>query len=182
MRRFTDPIRECIRNRIWMPALTSALTLPDICAWLETPDVHAGARYQRWSKAWFEPKYTRMLPRPNPKFSPLVPRNTHNEHPLIHVENIFLSAADLYALRCAVTHSGSQDISDQRARESLRKFEFRIPGDGNVVHCNRTDDRLQLQVDIFCQEICDAVDDWDTSKRDDKDIQDRKVDLVSFAD
>jgi hypothetical protein len=71
----------------------------------------------------------------------------------------FLSGGDCYALRCAYLHQGEFGVLDQRARKALDEFRFTVPGDG-LVHNNRTDGALQLQVDIFCEQLCVAVEAW----------------------
>ncbi len=141
MQRFTDPIEVALRAEAWMPALMSSLALPDICGWLETPDERVGTRYKRWSQQWVEPKYTR----------PVGPRQT---------SHVFLSASDLYALRCAALHSGLDDITSQQAQDSLTSFVFVVPPRGGLIHCNQSGTKLQLQIDVFCRDICLAATSW----------------------
>ena len=75
-------------------------------------------------------------------------------------EHIFLRGEDCYALRCAILHEGSHDISEQRARQVIENFNFVVPPQGWVVHMNQTNNALQLQVDIFCRDICSSVHQW----------------------
>jgi hypothetical protein len=75
--------------------------------------------------------------------------------------HVFLHGEDTYALRCAVLHEGVDDIDNQRAREALGSFLFVEPPAGrSSIHCNQSNGVLQLQVDIFCGDICDGVDKW----------------------
>lgn len=69
----------------------------------------------------------------------------------------FLTGSDFYALRCAFLHEGREDITEQRARQVLEKFQFVVAPKGWVVHCNRRSSMLQLQVDVFCAEVLDGV-------------------------
>lgn len=186
MRRLTLPIRKCIENNIWIPALTTVLTIPDICAWLENPAAKTGERYKDWCQKWIEPRYSYIRPVKNPKHSADADPNgffaTSREPPLIFEQRVLLSATDLYALRCAITHSGSVDISTQRARKTLDRFEFTTPDSRNVsAHCNlKNTGQMQLEIDKFCYDICDAADEWDSSTLDDEIVQSNKKELVAF--
>ncbi len=71
-----------------------------------------------------------------------------------------MQGEDCYALRCALLHEGTDDISEQRAQEVLENFKFVVPPDGLIVHNNQSGKALQLQVDIFCRDICASVLDW----------------------
>ncbi|MFH1648581.1 MAG: hypothetical protein ABIA11_02550 [Patescibacteria group bacterium] len=77
----------------------------------------------------------------------------------------FLSGNDCYALRCALLHSGKDDVSDQKKQEILEHYVFLTKG----AHCNLFKDCvfngekksfLQLNVHFFCKDICKAVQDW----------------------
>jgi hypothetical protein len=77
---------------------------------------------------------------------------------------------DCYALRCSFLHQGLSDITEQRARRVLSDFRFVHPDpNGRLVpHCNRfrdaVHDVLQLQVDLFCRDICAGVEQWERKK------------------
>lgn len=53
--------------------------------------------------------------------------------------------------------------SHQRARKVLDRFQFVAPPPSGMIHCNRSGSKLQLQVDIFCRDICDGIKDWISS-------------------
>jgi hypothetical protein len=158
MQRFTQPIEAALQAQAWMPALMSSLVLPDICGWLETPEEGVGTRYKRWAEQWVQPKYTAAI-------------GARQE------QHVFLSAGDLYALRCAILHSGLDDITTQRAKEALSSFVFLIPPRRGRIHCNQSGGKLQLQIDVFCSDICDAVSAW-TGTVTDQAIQDRIGNLI----
>ncbi|WP_394886447.1 hypothetical protein ACG873_18175 [Mesorhizobium sp. AaZ16] len=92
--------------------------------------------------------------------------------------SLFLPAEDLYALRCAMLHSGSDNAEEQRAAQTLKRYCFIAPGPYTVHNNSGLDDRgnrvLQLQVDIFCKDIADKVDEWDTTVAGNAAIQSRK--------
>jgi hypothetical protein len=75
-------------------------------------------------------------------------------------EHVFLSGGDCYALRCSYLHEGSSDISQQRIQQVLTNFQFIPPITGMYLHCNQAGSILQLQVDVFCKDVIDAVNSW----------------------
>jgi hypothetical protein len=89
----------------------------------------------------------------------------------------FLSGRDCYALRCAFLHEGEFGIDDQRARQALERFHFTAPRPGLVVHNNQFGNMLQLQVDCFCRDVCEAVELWNASVQSNADIRARTAAL-----
>lgn len=124
----------------WYGALTTALTLPDICGRMETPNEYSKPRYARWFTQWVEPLYTMG--------------SSGKKH-------VFLSGNDCYALRCSLLHEGGENIEEQKAREALDNFHFiEPPPNGNIFHKIQSNRSLLLQVDIFCNDVANAVDEW----------------------
>jgi len=119
-------------------ALAIALTLPDICGWIEDPKQPSKQR----CIAWFEKYMQATYMRPATNWSA-----AHN----------FLGGPDFYALRCAYLHEGRDEIADQSAQQVLEKFQFIVPPNGWEVHCNQSNNTLQLQVDIFCREVAQGT-------------------------
>jgi hypothetical protein len=71
-------IKEALLHRLLYAALLLTLTLPDICAALESQDGRSTpARYKAWFNSWLRKKYEGQL-----------------------------DAEDMYRLRCAVSHQG----------------------------------------------------------------------------
>lgn len=164
MKRFINSIRLSLESANWYSALTTALTLPDVCGRLDTPNEGVGQRYKRWFSEW-------ML------------HNYKHEVGADREEVTFLSGSDCYALRCSYLHEGGSDITQQNAREALSNFHFITPPPkGSVVHCNKFDDALQLQVDIFCNEMADAADRWFESVQGDEKIMSRIEALLLIHD
>ncbi len=90
----------------------------------------------------------------------------------------YLSGNDCYALRCALLHSGKDDISDQRKQEVLEHYVFLTKG----AHCNLFKDCvfngekksfLQLNTQTFSKDMCKAVESWLVSVSTNSDIQKR---------
>lgn len=163
MNRFTNSIRLALSAQDWYGALFTALALPDICAKLETPSEGSKARSIRWFKEWLEPLYTI-------KIGPF--RQLH----------VFLGGNDFYALRCALLHEGSADINEQNAQEILEKFHFITPPHNGIIHLNQFDNTLQIQVDIFCNDIAEAADSWARSVVNNESIQERMKLLLIIHD
>jgi hypothetical protein len=95
------------------------------------------------------------------------------------MENVFLSGEDCFALRCAFLHEGADEIVRQRARKALESFIFvDPPPGGGAVHCNPSNAQLQLQVDRFCEDLCNGVEAWCSELMGDAAVQDRMNELL----
>jgi hypothetical protein len=150
-----EAVRSAVKEKNWYAALGLALTLPDICGKLESPTAKSQARYIAWCNSY------------------LVPRYTH-EIGASREEHVFLHGEDCYALRCAVLHEGVDDIVNQWARKALESFIIIAGPNGITIHCNQSDAKLQLQVDLFCEDICLGVTEWIAKVPDiDPDVQAR---------
>jgi hypothetical protein len=141
MIRFTQAIEKSLNEENWYSALALALALPDICANVCSPNEGSQRRYVKWYNQHMLPKYT----------SHVGPDRT---------EHVFLKGEDCYALRCALLHEGTHDISEQRAQQVIENFSFVVPPAGWTVHMNQNGNVLQLQVDVFCRDICSSVHQW----------------------
>jgi hypothetical protein len=145
MHRLVDAVRQAMAQQNWYAGLSLAMTLPDICGKMREPQNSSSRRYIAWVDEYLTPGWTHTLT----TFG-------GDERQLR-----FLNGADMYALRCALLHEGSDDILGQRVREVLAGFEFRAyPQPGMIVHLNLLGPRLQLQVDVFCEEVCVGVEQW----------------------
>ncbi|MHB8472559.1 MAG: hypothetical protein ACYDC8_06865 [Gammaproteobacteria bacterium] len=143
MNRFIGAIKESLRNQNWYSALYISLTLPDICARIESDDGKtSGDKFVAWFDRYLGPKYQHAIG----------PDKTMH---------IFLNGNDCYALRCAVLHEGGSDITTQNRREVLEKMHFTV-GHG---HCNQINSILQLDVPTFCTDVCDSVSKWELDFR-----------------
>ena len=151
MKRFVDAIRGAISQQNWHGALALALTVPDVCGRLENPALRSEKRYKAWWDKYAAPKFFNML-----------------------------GAADAYALRCAYLHEGTDDVLNQRAAQALSAFIFIEPRKGRTIHCNQIYSKLQLQVDIFCIDICDGVDSWLLDVQANAEIQKRMNALIAI--
>lgn len=161
MKRFTESVRRSISDSNWHAALSLSLMLPDICGRLERPNEGSKARYVRWFDEWLSSTYTRTIG------GQLV---------------TFLSGSDCYALRCALIHEGSDDIAEQKARDALSRFIFVAPNPSIYAHNNAVNGALQLQVDVFCEDVCSGVDRWSEKHALDSVIFERMKALIEIHD
>ena len=160
MEHLVAAVRKGIAERNWYASLGLALALPDICGFLENPSVGSQARYVVWCNRFLVPTYTSRVGARG-------------------VEHVFLHGEDCYALRCAFLHEGADDIQRQRARRALESFVFvDPPRTGSVIHRNQVNQKLQLQVDIFCEDVCAGVKAWSSCVMGNVDIQGRLSELL----
>jgi hypothetical protein len=154
MENIIKAIKSSLESKNYYGALFVALSAPDICGYLESPTDRSQVRYEKWFERYILDKYSFHIG----------PSRT------LHV---LLSPSDCYALRCALLHEGREEIIEQRAREALDRFHFIEPPQSGRIHCNQFNNVLQLQVDIFCQDIINAVHAWLEDTKENKDIQQR---------
>jgi hypothetical protein len=112
MERFVSAIRNSIQSENWYAALFLALAMPDICSKLEQPESgNSGPRYRAWFETYLSPVNTRDI---------------------MGQTVVFMSAGDCWALRCSLLHEGSDDIGEQRARETVSRFRFTTLGSHRI--------------------------------------------------
>jgi hypothetical protein len=136
-----NSLESAVSNKNWYGALFIALSIPDICGKIDAVHTGSQARYATWYEQYVQSNYTYV--------------NTHRNE-----TTVFLSGNDCYALRCAFLHEGQDDITNQRAREAIDNYHFIAPIKNKMIHCNKSNDKLQLQVDIFCTDIINGARQW----------------------
>ncbi len=161
MQRFINSVDTALAAGDWYGALSTALTLPDICGRLSNPSQTTKARYVVWFDQYILAKYTSRV---------------GADHQL----HVFLSARDCYALRCSYLHEGGDSIAEQSARDALERFHFVAPHPGSQVHMNQSNTALQLQVDLFCRDLCDGVHAWLADTAADAGVGDRMKALLTI--
>ncbi len=104
--RIINEINIALDNNCPILALTSALTLPDICGKAEFPELSVSQRYKQWvGKYVVQPK-------------DYYDRETGWGIP-------FLSGELLYALRCSMLHQGDPDLIDEdKQKQNIDYFEL----------------------------------------------------------
>lgn len=113
-------------------ALFSALTLPDICAALESEDGEtSGAKYKAWFDRWMAHKFESG-------------------------GKILFSGADCYYYRCGMLHQGRS----QHPKMQWKRVIFFEPGHGMMGHMNRTATELNLDAGFFARLMVASVEQW----------------------
>jgi len=71
-----------------------------------------------------------------------------------------------WQLRNACLHEGS----DAEGIRAFKRIHFVEPAGGMIIHGNRLNEVLQLQIDVFCRDFCEAVEEWLRDVRNDQEI------------
>ncbi len=106
VQKIVDDIRAALNNDLYFVALSTALTLPDICGKAEYPDEKSSKkRYIDWNDkeiGYYE----------------------KNPHQTTDEEMPYLSGSVIYSLRCSLLHEGNPNVDNDRLtqkNESLPK-------------------------------------------------------------
>lgn len=88
------------------------------------------------------------------------------------------SAEDCYYFRCSCLHQGL----DKHSKLSHERIHFITPPPrNNIVHKNKLNNILQMQIDIFCNDMTSAVEVWyETTVKGNPDIQLRITNLMKI--
>jgi len=153
--KYAHAIQHSLRSQNWFGALFLALAMPDICGALQFPSDQVGTRYRRWFDRYLSAEYAPAL----------------------------FSADDCYYLRCAALHQGMSE--HPRAQNKRVVFITPSPGGRIVFHSNFIESPdgsfvLQLQIDLFCQQICAGVLKWKDDVSTDAAVVARIAELLSF--
>ena len=95
------------------------------------------------------------------------------------------SAEDCYYLRCAALHQG---MSEHPKAQNKQVVFITPPIGGKMIfHSNFIESSdgsfvLQLQIDVFCKQICAGVLKWKDDVAQNTEIQARIAELLSFQD
>jgi hypothetical protein len=149
---FLDEIERALQHGLYSLAVTSALTLPDICAALESPDGEtSGPAYKAWYDAWLAPQYPQ------------------------------LSCRDMWKLRCGVVHRGRLGHGDmQYARIIFTLPNPRHAVLHQNVFRTRAGVVLMLYTERFCRDMAEAVRRWYEAKKGDPNVTKHLPDLLQF--
>lgn len=157
LNRFLRDMIECNKNGQYYAALAIALALPDICSSLiPQAENRVGIRYCTWIDSYF------------------IEQNNYNT---TIGETVRLTSKDVYKLRCAYLHSGTDELRDVRLVEDVNKFVFIVSPTGRIsMHRNLTinGDHKECQLDVkkFCEEIEVAVKEFMESINDNQILND----------
>lgn len=158
MEQFIKSIEASIQSENWLAALFMSLAMPDICRSLERPNIgrrETGYWYKNWVSRYIEEKYTSA-----------------------NFEECKFYADDFWLYRCSCLHAGV-DLQNQKR---MMNFNFTPPpASGCQVHLNNLGGKLQLQIDTFCRDMIDAVEQWRKEVDDDPEIIKRMDGLINIS-
>lgn len=84
------------------------------------------------------------------------------------------TAEDCYQFRCKCLHQGIA------RREGFEEFQLSETMDGSVIHMNKFDGVIQIQVSQFCEDMCQSVEKWMLDMRSRPAIALRMRDLIDI--
>lgn len=140
VKRLVNEIDICLKNKCYMSALTTALTLPDICGKAKNSNEHStGKRYKQWLKEY------------------------------VCTKKPFAIQADadiIYDLRCKLLHEGNPSIDKTKLK--IKKFALIVrensahiplessciekkPDGSKECHC------YNINLVYLCEKICEAA-------------------------
>ncbi|WP_447505827.1 hypothetical protein [Acinetobacter pittii] len=164
MEHFAYALETSIETENWYSVLFISLSLPDICGKIDEPNNKSSKeRTINWFNKYLKSTYTRKIGPEKREYT-------------------FLSGSDFYALRCAYLHEGKDDITSQKAQETLEKFKFIQPiSNSFIMHRNKSGNILQLQVSEFGKEVLNAVEKWLLDIRNDP-IKQKTIDSLLYIE
>ncbi len=131
-------INMCLEHKCYLSALTSALTLPDVCGKAEYPNLRIGNRYKKWYETFVYSKQT---------------------------SGIRMPKEALYDLRCNLLHTGTPALSKTK---NIKKFALIIRENSAYIplesSLKRTDNNGSITFQIYnvnliylCQKLCESA-------------------------
>jgi hypothetical protein len=151
MEAILQEIERALDAKLYYLAVAAALTVPGICAALESPTGATTGQDAASYKAWY---------------------NAHLAAKYPH-----LTDTDCYSLRCGVVHQGRFGHSNMQ----YERVAFVIPmGQRTYAHNNVAGDLLQLDAVTFCQDVIASVRGWFASKQNDATVKKNIPTLVQF--
>jgi len=150
MKVILDEIKAALRHKLYYLAIMFCLALPDICAALEAANGETSGKQYR---AWFN-KW------------------------LVSKYGRHMTANDMYRLRCGVLHQGRMGHKNLR----YRRVAFAVP---LFFHKNFLPNRakpevLNLSIGLFCKDVVESVQAWDTAHANDPIVQRNLSRLVQY--
>ena len=181
MKQFTSSIRKSIQDGNLFGALFVALAMPDICGAIEEPDRGVGDRYRSWFQRYLRAKYDpatqlEFVTATLPQILELPPEATAALN-IPFDSRLAFTAEDCYQCRCKCLHEG---VLKKSGRE---KFIFLsgLPR-GTILHRNLKDGQLVLQIELFSEDMCLAVEAWERDTKGNLLIETRCSELLSTTE
>ena len=175
-----NEIRKALEQDLFMVALTTALTLPDICGNAEFPNEKNWKRYI----SWYDNEIT---------------SNKRNGRGTTVEDMPELDGSVVYSLRCSLLHEGNPNINnEQLAKNKIKHIDHFVltieHGEGLVVCLDKSKvsrdgtRSYSMSVRGLCYSICDAAERYYKKSKDKfsfnyelVDLDDKMRDLRNFA-
>jgi hypothetical protein len=142
MKELLASMEQSLKNENWYAALTIALILPDVCGKISYPEVHqSSARYATWFDKYVKKYYT-------------IQEN---------IGSASMYGGDCYAIRCAVLHEFSEDLSSHNVKKIIDKYKFCSPKSANNSYnlsLKESGNEIVIRIDEFCAKIRYGVYKW----------------------
>jgi hypothetical protein len=132
-----DEIRTACRMRLYYLAIMLCLALPDICAALQSSD---GTTSEKNYRMWVHQWFPKKYGK-------------------------YLTPQDLYRLRCDVLHQGRMGHPGLR----FGRVAFAVKGlfHLNLLPSTRKPEILNLSAGLFCKDMVESVEAWETAMKED---------------
>ena len=132
-------IEKSLESKNWYAALAVALIIPDICGKIDNPQMNPGGRYP----IWYEKYVNGYL-------------KTHND-----IMPKLFTGFDCYAVRCAMLHEFSEDLTSHNARKIIDKYRFCNPDTCCFgASFKEAGNQMEINVEEFCEWIRIGVNIW----------------------
>ena len=133
MNEILNEIQKALQHKLYFLALSSTLTLPDICAALESDNNKTtGKKYKQWYNTYAYGKCSS-----------------------------FLDGHSCYKFRCSLLHQGSSKYSSEYNKSDFERIIFLEPNHTFFMHDNIINDALNLDIVTFCNGMIKAVRSWE---------------------
>ncbi|WP_165055667.1 MULTISPECIES: hypothetical protein [unclassified Adlercreutzia] len=181
-----DSVRDAVEKECWIPALVTAMTIPDVLGQIEFPELafktgkrKVGEQYKAWFHEHVEHRY--------------VDASGFDEE--WHAKNPYFSAEMCWSLRNAILHQGSDDIEheyrfeDENGVSYSYGFELRVnacDSYGAIWHTPQPEGKLHkcihvcIDVATLCKVMCDEAQSY-LDCTDDKAFENAGISILDVA-
>ena len=137
--RLINEINAALENRLYLVALNTALTLPDICGKAKYPELGTTARYKKWYQEYIgqyekDSKSTDGMP--------------------------YLSADVVYQLRCALSHQGNPNVEKEKTGIDIFELVIEEPQTWFAIYadfssrCQHADSSTTISYRVSIHRLC----------------------------
>lgn len=141
-------IKDALKHKLYFIALSSALTLPDVCGMAEYPKEKTGSRYKKWIETYIEKRTW-------PNYEHICPED--------------VNAQIIYSLRCSMLHQSTPNTSTVDYFELVkvdpdRANIFQYTTESQIESKNGTGKRvvrkISINISYLCYLLCDSAEEY----------------------